>query len=314
MKKSVIFLNISLLFAWNMQGFTTQSTPPKTKTWCYKNNTWQNNFNYGNFGQITKIDGGEACWTYEKINLNSKKKDTYNWHEGWNFVTPIYKNWNLDEKFKDNALIAWKYENNEWKIHYKTPVNGIKSFDNLNIGEGMFVYIPKINIKIDNQALFCKDGNCSEIITSNKDYKFYLKAPQNKEIKFAFDLYRFSNNTHYKLAVGPFKITNNNINGKIPVCVQKQGTGESCGNIDNSTETFLTYNNGYLSIDAQKITNHFDEQIPNISEKFLMKFYIEGFDLDNFVDEKFGTLGTENFGTWVSLNNSKSVEFEIEIK
>jgi hypothetical protein len=314
MKKILIIISTSLLFGWNMQGFTATTTPPNIKTWCYQNNTWKNNFNYGNFEQINEINGGEACWTHEEINLNLDKKDTYNWHEGWNFISPVFKNWNLDEKFKGNALVAWKYENGEWKVYYKKPVKGIKSFDNINIGEGMFVYIPKIDVKINNQAIFCKEGICSDVITANKDYKFYLKAPQNKQIKFAFDLYRYSNNTHYKLAVGPFKIINTNINEEIPVCVEKEGIGGSCGEINNISETFLTYINGYLSIDAQKIANHFNKSIPNTSEKFKMKFYIEGFNLANFINENFGTLGMEGFGTWVTLNNSKRIEFEMELK
>jgi hypothetical protein len=313
MKKLLLFIN-TFLFAWEMQGFTAPTTPPNTKTWCYQQ-IWKNNFNYGNFEQIIKIEGGEACWTYEKINLNLEKKDTYNWHEAWNFVTPIFKNWNLDEKFKGHALVAWKYQNKKWKIYYKKyKITKLENFNNLNIGEGMFVYIPEIDVKINNQPLFCKDGNCSEIITTNRNYKFYLKAPQNKEIKFAFDLYRYSNNTHYKLAIGPFKISNSKINGNIPVCVEKEESGGSCTNINNDNEKILSYNNGYLSIDAQKIANHFNKSIPNTSEKFKVKFYIENFDLPDFTNEKFGTLGMEGFGTWVNLDNSKKVEFEMELK
>jgi hypothetical protein len=295
-----------------MQGFTSPLSPPNTKTWCYQNK-WKNNFNYGNYPQIKQIQGGEACWVYNTISTNSEKKDTYQWREGWNFVTPIFQNWNLDDKFRGNALIAWRYINNKWQV-YNYNVNGIDNFNTLNIGEGMFVYIPKINAKINTQALFCKNGECSKVITSNKEYKFYLKAPQNKDIKFALDLFRYSNETHYKLAIGPFKITDNKIDGNIAVCVEKEGVGGSCGHIDNSNETFLTYNNGYLSIDAQKVANHFNKSIPDTNEKFLVNFYIEGFDLDNFINENFGTLGIEGFGTWVSLNNSKKIKFEMELK
>jgi hypothetical protein len=313
MKKSIIFLNISLLFAWDMQGFSAPTTPPQVKTWCYQNKTWKNNFNYGKYAQISKIDGGEACWVYNKTAPVAEKKDSYQWKEGWNFVTPIFQNWNLDDKFRGNALIAWKYDGDKWKI-YNHNVNGIDNFNTLNTGEGMFVYIPKINAKINNQPLFCKDGNCSNIITADKNYRFYVKAPQNKDIKFAIDLYRYSNNIHYQFALGPFKITNYKINTKIPVCVEKLGVGGSCGTIDNTKETFLTYNNGYLSINAKKIAEHFKKSIPDTKEKFLVKFYIEGFDLNGFTPENFGTLGMEGFGTWVSLKNSKKAQFQMELK
>jgi hypothetical protein len=312
MKKAVLIINTSLLFAWNMQGFTTPSPAPETKTWCYQG-TWKNNFNYGNYPQIVQIEGGEACWVYNQISVNSEKKDTYEWKEGWNFISPVFKNWNLDEKFRGNASIAWKYKNGKWKV-YNYNINGIENFNELNIGEGMFVYIPEIVTKINNQALFCKNGECSEIITANKNYKFALKAPQNKDIKFAFDLYRFSNNTHYKFAIGPFKISDSQINGEIPVCVEKEGVGGSCAKINNSNEHFLNYNNGYLSIDSQKVANHFNKSIPNITENFLVKLYIEGFDLKGFIPEKFGTLGIEGFGTWVSLKNSKKIEFKLQLK
>ena len=308
MKKIAIAGFSSFLFGWNMQGFTAPTNSPKSKTWCYQGE-WKNNFQYGNYSKISQIEGGEACWIYSKIELKQQTKDTYQWKEGWNFVTPIYKEWNLNNKLKDNALIGWSYQNGNWKV-YNYNVNGIEKIGNLKVGEGIFLYIPKIEIKINSQALFCKNGKCSEVITSNKAYKFYLEAPKNKEIKFALDLYRYSNKTHYKLAIGPIKT----LNSKIPVCVEKEGVAGSCGIIDNRKETFLSYEGKYLVVDAQKVANHFKKSIPNTKEKFLVKFYIEGFNLDNFTNEKFGTLGIENFGTWVSLKNSKKVEFEMEIK
>jgi hypothetical protein len=96
--------------------------------------------------------------------------------------------------------------------------------------------------------------------------------------------------------------------------VEKLGVGGSCGIIDNTKETFLTYNNGYLSINAKKIAEHFKKSIPDTKEKFLVKFYIEGFDLNGFTPENFGTLGMEGFGTWVSLKNSKKAQFQMELK
>jgi len=43
--------------------------------------------------------------------------------------------------------------------------------------------------------------------------------------------------------------------------------------------------------------------------------YISGFNINGFKkDSNFGTLGIENFGTWVNITNNKSIEFEMEIK
>ena len=313
MKKLIFLILNSLLFSWNIQGFLTTQTAPNVKTWCYQNG-WKNNFNYDNLPQIKEIQGGEACWTYTKINFNTQNKNyTYNWHEGWNLVTPVFENWDLNKKFLGNALIGWKYKDNNWQV-FNYKIKGFENFNNLNIGEGMWVYIPKIDVKIDNFALFCKDGNCSKIVTNNPKYNFYIKAPQNKEIKIAVDLYRYSNNTHYKFALGPFEIKNNSITSSIPMCVSKEGVGESCGKIDNNKEKIVSFKENYLIIDAQAIANHFDKSIPNVKENFLVKIYIEGFDLPEFTNEKFGTLGIEGFGTWVSLNNSKKIEFEMDIK
>ena len=139
MKKFILSLNVSLLFAWNMQGFISP-TEVSAKIWCY-DGKWKNNFNYGNFPQISQIQGGEACWVDGEISLNEQKKDTYEWKEGWNFVTPIFQNWNLDEKFKGNALIAWKYTNNKRQV-YNHNYKNIEKFNTLNIKEGAFVYIP----------------------------------------------------------------------------------------------------------------------------------------------------------------------------
>ena len=313
MKKNIWIFSTSLLFAWNMQGFTTKSSAPSVKTWCYNNNVWENNFNYKGYPQISKIEGGEACWVYNKVSQNEGNNDTYEWREGWNFVTPVYENWNLDNKFRGNALIGWKYKNGKWEI-YNYNLKNFQNFNTLNIAQGMFIYIPNIDIKLDNFALFCKDGNCSKIITSNPQYNFYIKAPQNKNIKIAVDLYRYSNNTHYKFAIGPFEIKNNTINSVIPMCVSKERVGESCGDINNTKEKILSYDNEYLSINTQTIAKHFDKSIPNVKENFLVNFYIEGFDLPEFTNAKFGTLGIENFGTWVTLNNSKKIEFQMDIK
>ena len=311
MKKLSLILSINYLFAWQMQGFTSEIINlPNTKIWCYQN-SWKNNFNYKNYPKITKIEGGEACWVYNKVDSSNNKIDTYNWHTGWNFVTPIFENWNLDNKFRGNALIGWRYKNNKWYVYnYNLTKYGIENFNTLNIGEGMFVYIPKIEAKINRQAIFCKEGECSKIITANKEYKFYLKVPKTT-LKFGLDLYRYSNNKHYLLAIGPIDL--NNLNSKIATCVEKEGVGGSCKQIDNKNG-YISYNNGYLQIDAQKIANSFNKSIPNTKEKFLVKFYIEGVNLDNFVDEKFGTLGIEGFGTWVTLNNSKRIQFEMEIR
>jgi len=175
-----------------MIGFTSNTTLPNdVKFWCYKDKKWYNNFNFGNFPQIVEVSGGEACWINGFIDRDlSIKNDTYEWNEGWNFVTPIYEDWNLDDKFKDNA-IGLRYENEEWKI-WNYDVN-LSNFSILKIGEGGLFYIPRIDIKINNLPLFCKNGECSKIITKNIDYKFKLKYNGINKISFGFNLYRYSN-------------------------------------------------------------------------------------------------------------------------
>jgi len=311
MKKISLFLLTSSLFAWDMIGWTAPSTPPSNDniTWCYQNGKFKTNIDYKDYPKLSKIEGGEACWSYKKISTTNDKKDSFEWKEGWNFVTPIFENWDLKNKFLGNIPIAWKWDNNKW---YSYNFDYENSFSSLNVGEGMWVYVPKIDMKINTLPMFCKSGYCSDIVTKNKEYKFYLKTDSKNQLKIAFDLYRESNKKHYKFAVGPFSISD--LNTKIPVCVEKEGVGGSCNKEDNKKDNFLKYENGYILVDAQQIAKNFNKSIPDTKEKFTITFYIEGFELDNFIDNNFGTLGIDGFGTWVTLDNSKSVKFNMEIK
>ena len=134
----LLFLGFTLLYSWEMVGFTSNTTLPNdVKVWCYKNKQWYNNFNFENFPQVSEAIGGQACWSSESIDRDLDiKNDTYEWSEGWNFVTPIYEDWDLDDKFRGNAFIGWKYENEEWKIYnYNANLN---KFSTLQVGEGAF--------------------------------------------------------------------------------------------------------------------------------------------------------------------------------
>jgi len=290
-----------------MIGFTSNTTLPNdVKFWCYKDKKWYNNFNFGNFPQIVEVSGGEACWINGFIDRDlSIKNDTYEWNEGWNFVTPIYEDWNLDDKFKDNA-IGLRYENEEWKI-WNYDVN-LSNFSILKIGEGGLFYIPRIDIKINNLPLFCKNGECSKIITKNIDYKFKLKYNGINKISFGFNLYRYSNDTNYKLGVGPF----NKTTSKVSVCVEKEKVGGSCKKIN--LNKIISFDKGYVIVDAKAIANEFNKSIPNTNEKFLLTVYFENLDIKNSIDSNKFLLGIEGFGTYVSLKNPKKVEVEMELK
>ena len=323
MKKSILFLtSVIFLNAWQLNGTTKPiNITPVDSTdnliWAYQNGEWKTNFKTDKYPLLTKIDGGEGFWSYSSFYLeNDSYNDTYKWKEGWNLVTLIFENWNLEEKFKDNSPAIWTYKNGKWYLYSKV-YSYQNTFDTLNKGEGAWVYLPSINIKMNNIPLFCKDGKCSKLYTTDTNYHIYLKtSTYNTDLKFAFDLYRYSNSKHYKLAFGPFEIDGNQIKTSvIPVCVEKEGVGGSCKKVDNTTDTFVTYQNGYIKIDSQKVASLFDKSIPNTKEKFKMKIYIKGFDVNGFKDDAdFGTLGIEGFGTWVTVTDNKSIEFEMEIK
>jgi len=320
--KKLIFLIVNIaIYAWQLKGITYPININSTNNynnmiWAFQNGQWKTNLLNTKYPILTNIEGGEGFWVYNTYNIsNNYKKDTYEWREGWNLVTPVFEKWNMNNKFKGNIPFAWKYQNNKWYL-YSPTFTYKNTFNILNIGEAAWVYIPSIDIKMNNTPIFCKDGNCSTLYTTDTAYNIYLKTDTyNTDLKFAFDLYRYSNNTHYKLAFGPFQIDSNGIKTNIiPVCVQKEGVGGSCKKIDNSKDTFLTYSNHYIKINSQKIASLFNKSIPNTKETFLMKIYISGFNVNGFKNDKdFGTLGIEGFGG-VSVTNDKSIEFEMEIK
>jgi hypothetical protein len=114
-KKLSILVLASSLFGWNMVGWSAPTTPPSDNEniiWCYQDGNFTTNFSNGKYPKLSKIEGGEACWSEKNI-TNSTQNDTYQWVEGWNFVTPVFKNWNLNNRFLDNNITGRKYVNNK---------------------------------------------------------------------------------------------------------------------------------------------------------------------------------------------------------
>ncbi len=325
MRKIMIFLSFTIfLFGWELKGIRgdvaiADLNLSRSIIWAYQDGNWTTTDENSKYSKLTNLKGGEGYWIDTDMNIQTGPyiNDGYEWQEGWNLVSPVFEKWNMRERFKDKVPFAWKYENGEWKLFLLNGINWYRSFNYVDLNEGVWVYLPKIDIKMNNQPIFCKDGNCSKVNTTDTSYKIYIKIDKyNSDLKFAFDLYRYSNNTHYKLAFGPFQIDSNGVlTENISVCVKKEGKGGSCKSVDNSKDTFLRYEQGYLTVDSQKIAQIFGKTIPSTKEKFKMKIYIEGFDVEGFTaDNDFGTLGIEGFGTWVKLTNNKSIEFEMEIK
>ena len=309
---------IELAFGWQLKGSQSTITINSLQNnylWVYREGQWYECCVQTSYLTHT-LYGGEGYWIYtpHAFSKNEYVNDK-SWSEGWNLVAPVFEDWNMDSKFKNNILVGWKNIDNKWYLYgnYNYPYK----FSTVKKGEGVWVYLPKIDTKIDNLPLFCKDGSCSKIINSTIHYKIAFKIEKNKEdkeIKFAFDLLRYSNNTHYKLAIGPF--VPNTLDTSIPVCVEKAESAGKCKKIDNVIQRFLIYKENYIYIDSQKIANSFEKTIPNTKESFLMKIYVEGLDLAGFKqDEAFGTLGIDGFGTWVTLTNAnRSASFEMEIR
>ena len=318
------FLYIILLLSvfacgWELKGSsgTAQITNLDNNIlWVYRSGTWYECC-YDSEIKTKILYGGEGYWLQKPYSLIPTTKSIKNsWQEGWNLVTPVFDDWDMSEKFRGDVLVGWKYKNGKWLLYgnYDYP----QKFNSVKMGEGVWVYIPKIDIKIDNLPLFCKDGSCSKIINSAMDYKIAFKIDkdeENNEVKFAFDLLRYYNNTHYRLALGPFTPTNLDTN--ISVCVQKVGSADTGSIINNKQKKILQYKSGYIIIDSQKIAAVFQRNIPQYKEKFLMKIYVEGIHLKGFKKDKaFGELGPEVEGiAHVELTNAnESASFEMEIR
>ena len=79
MKKLSILVLASSLFGWNMVGWSAPTTPPSDNEniiWCYQDGNFTTNFSNGKYPKLSKIEGGEACWSYKKIST-TKQNDTY---------------------------------------------------------------------------------------------------------------------------------------------------------------------------------------------------------------------------------------------
>ena len=307
MKKLTLLISSVFLFGWNMKGFTSPTSPPNTQTWCYQNG-WKNNFNYGNFPQITQIEGGEACWIYDNIQINTNSKtDTYIWHTGWNFVTPIFEDWNISEKFKNYVPFAWKYKNNKWYLYSITPTDYNYTFSNVNIGEGVWIYLNNLDISIANKPLICENGLCNTIITTLKNFNIKIKANSTNNIKIAIDLYRYSNNTHYRFGIGPFDIENNEIQYPIYTAAEKESNTDLSSATQNMNSG-IEYQNGYIILDLAQIAQNLNKSLPSTSENFKIDLYVQNMDLNNSVN------GSLNFTLGDFSINGKKIEFEMETK
>ena len=329
MKKILLLVCFIILsYSWELKGSNSDiniSTLDLTDNilWAYQDNKWKTSFKIDTYPHLETLKGGEGFWAYNDINITSSSpKNSYELKKGWNLVSAVDTDWNMSKKFGPEIPFAWTYKDNKWYLYsYENKYKYDNTFSVLNIGKGVWIYyIPTdANIVMNGIGLKCNDGKCDDMVTTNTSYNILLKTDKyNSDLKFAFNLYRYSNSTHYKLAFGPFQINESGVTtSNISVCVEKEGVGGSCKKVDNSniSNQFLKYEKGYISVDAQKIASLFDKSIPNTKEKFKMKMYIEGFSIYEFKsDSAFGTLGIDGIGTWVTLNDNKSIEFEMEIK
>ena len=319
----------SNLFSWSLLGtrvdknISDLNLSSKDALWAYQDGAWKTTQNLPDFTQLQTIKGGEGFWSKYGISLPQSTSDkTIDWKTGWNLVSPINSEWNISEKFDNNDSVnfAWAYQANAWRLYSKKDDNyGYAKFTKLSFGEGAWVYYaPATNLYFGSIPIYCKNGTCSKIATSDTSFLFKVKTDTfNKDLKIGFDLYRYSNDTHYKFAFGPFEIQENKEllqTPSIPVCVEKDGTSSSCKKIANTTK-FAYYQDGYLLINSQKIASLFNKSIPAVHENFKLKLFISGFYADGFINsEDFGTIGIENFGIWVSIKDDKAVSFDVSIE
>jgi len=321
-----LFVGINL-FGWSLLGLrgdknlSSMGLGSDDVLWAYQDGSWKSNKNYSDIEQLVKIKGGEGFWSKNDINISQPSiKTGHIWSIGWNMVSPVYNDWNMSKKFDNNESIkyAWRYDQNSWKLYSKKANNyGRERFSSLSIGQGAWIYyMPPTDLYFGSTGIYCDGGSCGTLKTSDNNFLFKIKTDSfASDMKVGFDLYRYSNKTHYKFALGPFKLQQSSTYlapSSIPVCVSKQGVGGSCNKID-STKKFAYYQNGFLVIDSQKIASLFGKSIPSSKEKFHLKLYISGFSVNGFAKaDDFGTMGVEGFGTaWVTIKNDKAVQFDI---
>ena len=322
-----VLVSVIYLLGWSLQGFrgdvnvSDMHLSSSDVLWAYQEGSWKTTQDSYIYGQLQSLKGGEGFWSKNELALSQPNPNkTISLKVGWNLITPVYDEWNLSQKFDTNSSVnfVWGYKNG-WKLYSKKDDNyGYAKLDTLSFGEGGWLYyMPTASLYFGSIPIYCNDGNCTTLETSDSSFLFKIKCDTfGSDLKVGMDLYRYSNDTHYKFAFGAFQITQGSSllsPSLIPVCVDKEGTN-SCKKV-SSSEKFAYYQDGYILIDSQKIASLFDKSIPDTKERFNLKLYISGFSTAGFIDsDDFGTIGIENFGTWVTIKNDKAVSFDIDMR
>lgn len=322
----MIYSSILAASEWKMLGaVNTFEVKSNSKiAWLYRDNIWfTNQKNYSHF--LNKINRGEAYWCYcdNRADFDLAQTQSYaRWHKGWNFVAPIYNEWNLNKKFGSHLKFAWRYGNGIWMLYFPGNENSYNfvNFDTLSPGEGAWLYIDAVDIFMSGIPVFCENGICSDMEVPTNNYIIKLKSKTGKTgLKIGAVMQRDGSEKIYKFGVGPFSI---NVDGtikneRIAVCVESSSSGSDCRK--EPAVKFLDYEDGYVILNGAALANFFIDDKPDIVEKltnttggFKMSIYSEGFDLKDMTssDEAFGTIGIEGFGTYVKIG-SKRVSFHI---
>ena len=327
-------------YQWQLIGFPYEVNVSKLNLkpfdilWSYKNDKWycyakQYDSFADEYGceKFERLEAGSGVWIgsrrdYDLIVETDKEERDKILYSGWNLVTFKNKIDDINQTLFQNkgAKYIWGYKNNKWQFVSSDglKIDGIENLKNIDKYQGIWVYLQSF-IKLNSKYLKCSNGKCLDItMNNNSNLKFALKLANKNysNVKIGIDLHRYGNNTNYKFAFGPFSIVyNKELLGtdSIPVCVSKKNSN-SCKKISNK-EKFAYISDGFLIIDSQKIASLFSKSIPNAKERFKVKFYIYGMDINGFVsDDDFGTLGIENFNIWVKIVNNKSITFDLEFK
>lgn len=330
--------------------------------WNYKNNSWncfKKDVDLSNIcNEITSLNSGDGFWLYSnnsyKLSLedNNSTIEEANLSKGWNMVTPIVNNMDINDMFSyKNVNSVWAYSDNKWLLW--TPFKKYTNFTTLtkiNKHQGFWVnsksdidgskiYKDNSNYNYNSFVTFgddkggLKDGNFSTVIKSStndiKDiWNIRVKLDKNitniNNFNIGFKINK-ENGSYANVVYSGLNINNGEIstpkiiyiNGKNSSGASTKTSSDNLPKLKAILKDTISLRNGILSLNFGTIIEaDVSDSIKKDSFKTKAKYEIKiSSNKLSFQDSKTASIGTLiTVPLNISYSNTSTIEGSLLIK